>query len=147
MQAEIWNIKKIFAQNSHRINSVAILVKKMKIGKYKKEMMIGFAAGLLNGLFGAGGGCVVVPALEKILKMDSKKAHGTAVGIILIISVMSAVIYVLKGNFDFKIWLPVTGGGLAGGVVGGMLLKKISGRWLGIIFGGVIILTALKMIF
>ena len=127
--------------------SVAILVKKMKIGKYKNEIIIGFLAGILNGLFGAGGGCVVVPALEKFLKMDNKKAHGTAVGIILIMSLVSAVIYIVKGNFNFGIWLPVTGGGLLGGFLGGVLLKKISGRWLGIIFGGVIIITAVKMIF
>ena len=35
--------------------------------KYKKEILIGLSAGILNGIFGAGGGCVVVPALEKFL--------------------------------------------------------------------------------
>lgn len=115
--------------------------------KYKKEIAIGIFSGILNGLFGAGGGSVVVPALEKFLKMPQKRAHATAVGIILIMSLVSSAIYVMRGNFDFGIWLPVTAGGLAGGVLGGALLSKISGRWLKIIFGVVIIVTAVKMIF
>ena len=115
--------------------------------KYKKEIIIGLLSGVLNGLFGAGGGCIVVPCLEKFLGVPQKKAHATAVGIILIMSVVSSVIYVLRGQFDFSIWLPVTIGGSIGGVLGGLLLSKISGKWLRTIFGTVIIITALKMIF
>lgn len=90
---------------------------------------------------------MVVPALEKFLKMPSKKAHGTAVGIILALSLVSAVIYVLRGQFNLKIWFPVTAGGFVGGLAGGALLSKISAKWLKIGFGAVIIATALKMIF
>ncbi len=115
--------------------------------KRKKEIIIGFAAGLLNGLFGAGGGSVVVPALEKFLKMPSKTAHGTAVGIILLMSIVSAIIYVVRGQFNFSLWVPVTIGGFIGGFVGGAVLTKISGKWLKIIFGVVISVTAIKMIF
>lgn len=115
--------------------------------KHKKEIIIGFIAGILNGLFGAGGGSVVVPALEKFLNMPPKRAHGTAVGIILALSAVSAVIYVLRGQFNLKVWLPVTAGGLIGGLVGGAVLSKISPKWLKIGFGGVIIVTAIKMIF
>ncbi len=115
--------------------------------KHKKEILIGLTAGVLNGIFGAGGGSVVVPALEKFLKMPSKTAHGTAVGIILLMSTVSAVIYIMRGQFNLSIWFPVTVGGFTGGFVGGALLSKISGRWLKIIFGAVISITALKMIF
>ncbi|MBE7011935.1 MAG: sulfite exporter TauE/SafE family protein [Ruminococcaceae bacterium] len=115
--------------------------------KYKKEIIIGIVAGILNGLFGAGGGCIVVPALEKFLDFPQKKAHGTAVGIILIMSIASAVIYVLRGKFNFSLWIPVTVGGCIGGIIGGKLLSKIAGKWLRTIFGVVIIITSIKMIF
>ena len=115
--------------------------------KYKKEIIIGLLAGILNGIFGAGGGCVVVPALEKFLDFPQKKAHGTAVGIILIMSVASAVIYIIRGNFDVKLWIPVTVGGCIGGIIGGKLLAKIAGKWLRTVFGVVIIITSVKMIF
>ena len=114
---------------------------------HKKEIIIGLAAGILNGLFGAGGGSVVVPAMEKFLKMPAKRAHATAVGIILLMSVVSAAIYIFRGQFSLKIWIPVTVGGAVGGFLGGFLLAKISARWLKIIFGAVIIVTAVKMIF
>ena len=103
--------------------------------KYKKEIIIGLLSGVLNGLFGAGGGCIVVPAAEKFLGFSQKKAHATAVGVILIISIVSAVIYIMGGKFDFSLWLPVTIGGSAGGLFGGFLLSKISGKWLRSIFG------------
>ena len=115
--------------------------------KYKKEILIGLFAGVLNGLLGAGGGCVVVPALEKLLDFPKKKAHATAVGIILIISVTSAVIYLLRGDFDFGMWGKVTIGGIAGGVVGGKLLSVIPEKWLRLIFGIGIMVTSVKMIF
>ncbi len=115
--------------------------------KYKKEILIGIVAGILNGLFGAGGGCIVVPCLEKFLNIPQKKAHATAVGVILIMSIVSAVIYIIRGQFNFSLWLPVTIGGSVGGVLGGLLLPKISGKWLRVVFGTVIIITAVKMIF
>ena len=104
--------------------------------------MIGVTSGVLNGLFGAGGGCVVVPAMEKFLDMDEKKSHATAIAVIFLMSAVSSVLYIRGGWFDFSLWLPVTLGGLIGGALG----AKISVRWLKIVFGSVIIVTAVKMI-
>ena len=115
--------------------------------KYWKHILIGILSGFLNGLFGAGGGSVVVPAMEKFLDIDEKKSHATAIGIILLFSLVSMGFYLYKGFFDFKLWIPVTCGGVAGGLVGAKLLSKISKKWLKIIFGGVIMVTAVKMIF
>lgn len=118
-----------------------------KVKKHTKEIIIGLFSGILNGLFGAGGGSIVVPCLEKFLKIEPKKSHATAVLIILLMSVVSSVIYFFRGEFDFKIWVPVTLGGILGGFCGGKLLNRISVKWLKIIFGTVISITALKMIF
>ena len=111
-----------------------------------KMVVIGVVVGFLNGLFGAGGGSVVVPAMEKFLGVDAKKSHSTAIAIILMMSVVSSVTYVSKGFFDFKLWLWVSVGGIAGGFVGAKLLGKIPKRWLKIGFGAVICVTAVKMI-
>ncbi|MBQ7109122.1 MAG: sulfite exporter TauE/SafE family protein [Clostridia bacterium] len=115
--------------------------------KYKGHILIGLISGILNGLFGAGGGSVVVPAMEKFLGTEEKKAHATAIGVIFMMSVVSSVFYIRGGYFDFKIWLPAAIGGVAGGMLGAKLLSKISVKWLKIIFGGVIVVTAVKMIF
>ena len=115
--------------------------------KHWKEIAIGLATGVLNGLFGAGGGSVVVPAMEKFLKIDEKQSHATAILVILMMSVVSSVFYIRAGFFDLKLWLWVSAGGVLGGFVGARLLKKIPKRWLKIGFGGVILVTAFKMVF
>ncbi len=117
------------------------------IKKYNRHILIGLLSGLLNGLFGAGGGSVVVPAMVKFLNIEQKKAHATAIAIILVMSAVSSIFYIRGGYFDFKLWLPVTMGGVVGGTIGAKLLSKISVRWLKIIFGSVILVTAYKMIF
>lgn len=115
--------------------------------KYRKHILIGVGSGILNGLFGAGGGSVVVPAMEKFLQMETKKAHATAIAVISRMSAVSTLFYLTHGYFNFKLWVLVTIGGVAGGVVGAKLLGKIPKRWLKLVFGGVILLTAIKMIF
>lgn len=116
------------------------------IKKHWKKIVIGLITGILNGLFGAGGGSVVVPAMEKFLGIDEKKSHATAIAIILMMSVVSSFIYVRRGFFDMRLWLLTSCGGVAGGLTGAKLLAKIPKKWLKIIFGGVIGITAVKMI-
>ncbi len=117
------------------------------IKKYHRHILIGLISGILNGLFGAGGGSVVVPAMVKFLKTEQKKAHATAIAIILVMSAISSFFYIRNGYFDFGLWLPVTLGGVIGGMVGAKVLDKISVKWLKIIFGSVILITSFKMIF
>lgn len=115
--------------------------------KYIRHILIGLVTGLLNGLFGAGGGSVVVPAMETFLDMDERKSHATAIAIILVLSIVSSFFYIRQGFFDFWLWLPLTIGGMAGGMAGAKFLNKIPKRWLKIIFGSVIMATATKLIF
>ena len=115
--------------------------------KYTRHILIGLVTGVLNGLFGAGGGSIVVPAMEIFLDMDEKKSHATAIAIILMLSVVSSIFYIHRGFFDLWLWIPVTIGGMTGGAVGAKFLAKISKRWLKIIFGGIIMITAVKLIF
>lgn len=112
-----------------------------------KEIAIGFGTGILNGVFGAGGGSVLVPLMERCLKLDEHRAHATAIPVILMMSAVSAFLYVRQGYFDLKLWLFVSIGGLAGGFLGARFLKKVPKKWLKVGFGGVIIITAVKMIF
>ena len=117
------------------------------VKKYYKHILIGIFCGFFNGLFGAGGGSLAVPAMEKFLDIDSKKSHSTAILIILILSCVSSFLYVKSGYIDIKLLIPVTIGGIIGGAVGAKLLARISVRSLKIIFGAVILVTAIKMIF
>lgn len=119
----------------------------LKIKKYSIYALIGLASGILNGLFGAGGGCVLVPAMEKFLNTKEKESHATAVGAVLLLSVSSFIFYLKNGQFDTKLWFLTALGGLLGGITGAVFLNKISIKTLKIVFGAIIITTALKMIF
>ena len=104
----------------------------------------GGAAGLLNGLFGAGGGLAAVPLLHHA-GLDTKESHATSIAVILPISVFSLIFYLTAGHVslsDSLIFLP---GSLIGAVMGGLLMRKIPPIWLRRIFGGFLIWAAVRL--
>ena len=108
--------------------------------------LFGFFVGIINGLLGAGGGLLAVPALKK-LGMDQKDAHRNAVAVILPLSIFSAALYLFRGNVavgDTLIFIP---GGLIGAGVGTLLLKKISPKWLAVIFGAFMVYSGVRLFF
>ena len=113
-----------------------------------KKLTIGIVTGFANGLFGSGGGTIVVPAMERFLGVEEHKAHATAISIILPLSVLSLLIYLWKTGLGevWEIALWASAGGLAGGVVGAKLLRRVSGIWLHRIFGGFMIAAAVRLI-
>lgn len=111
----------------------------------QKTIFIGLITGLANGLFGSGGGTVVVPCMEKYLDIDAHKSHATAIAIILPLSVLSAIIYLFKADIPWIETIVVSVGGIIGGFIGAKLLNKISGRWLHIIFGAAMLMAAVRM--
>lgn len=117
------------------------------IKKHGVKALIGLFCGFLNGMFGSGGGTVVVPLMEKILHLSPTKSHPTTILVILIFSLTSSFFYISKGYFNFKLWFYISIGGILGGVIGAKILSKIPKKWLKIIFGGVILFGALRMVF
>ena len=107
----------------------------------------GVAAGLVNGLFGAGGGMVLVPLLIRWGKLEDKKAFSSAVCIILPLCLVSIAVYGRKDIFPIREALPYLAGGLAGGVLGGILFKKVSPQFLHKIFGLIILWGGLRLLF
>ena len=111
----------------------------------QKTIFIGLITGLANGLFGSGGGTVVVPCMEKYLDIDAHKSHATAIALILPLSALSAIIYLFKADIPWIETIAVSVGGIIGGFIGAKLLNKISGRWLHIIFGAAMLMAAVRM--
>lgn len=114
--------------------------------RWLKSAIIGVVSGILNGMFGAGGGLMAVPLIEKLLKAEPKKAHATSVAIIMPLSVVSAFLYYKGEYIDFSSALKFVPFGIVGAIVGGILLKKISNVWLRRIFGAIMIFSAIRMV-
>ena len=106
----------------------------------------GLVSGFLNGLFGSGGGTLIVPFLEIFLKLDPKKSHATAILIIFSYTLISLVFYGFSGRLDFPLALKVSAGGVLGGLLGAKLLNKLSGRFIRIGFGAVMVLASAKLL-
>lgn len=121
----------------------------MKKDKSKKtwiKIICGTFVGLLNGLFGGGGGMVVVPVLKDVLKYETKKAHASAIFIILPLCITSVITYLLNNTYNFSHFLPVTVGVVLGGVVGALLLSKLKGKIINIVFIIFLIAAGVKLI-
>lgn len=116
------------------------------MNKKIKLVISGIFAGLCNGLFGSGGGTLVVPCLEKFAEIKEQKAHATAILVILPLSAVSFAMYSNKINPDFSIIAPVVSGGIFGSVLGSVFLKKLSGTFLRRMFGIFILFAAFRMV-
>lgn len=111
-----------------------------------KIIVIGFITGVVNGLFGSGGGTIVVPAMIFSLGIEDHKAHATAISIIFPLSVISTFIYFRHGDIDLKSALLVTVGGIIGSFIGAKFLNKIPSNILRKIFGIFMIFAAIRMV-
>ncbi|WP_429083287.1 sulfite exporter TauE/SafE family protein [Brassicibacter mesophilus] len=112
-----------------------------------KILFIGFVTGIVNGLFGSGGGTIVVPAMIFLLGVEDHKAHATAISIILPLTIISTYIYFRHGILDLRPALLVTIGGVLGSFIGAKLLNKIPCNILRKIFGVFMIIAAIRMVF
>ena len=111
-----------------------------------KCIVAGGLAGMLNGLFGAGGGLVLVPLFIGWLQLEEKKAFATSVAVILPLSVVSYVLFCAQGGNVWKEALPYLLGGVAGGFLSIKLFRNISAVWLHRLFGILILYGAVKAV-
>lgn len=112
--------------------------------KNKLFYLWGAVVGILNGLLGAGGGMVAVPALRT--KMSAKEAHATSVSVILPICAVSALFYIQRGAVTIFDALPYLMWGIIGSVIGTFILKKLSGKALRKIFAIFMLWAGIRLI-
>ena len=112
-----------------------------------KNSLIGIFTGFVNGIFGSGGGTLLVPILNNIVKVEEHKSHATALSIIIFLTSASSVIYISKGTYDISLTLKVAVGSVIGGIIGAKLLSKVTRKFLRISFGAIMLLASLRMVF
>jgi uncharacterized protein len=88
-------------------------------------LVIGLAAGVAGGMFGIGGGAIMVPAMVLLLGMDQKFATGTSVAAqILPIGILAAVVYYRNGNLNIKHALIIAIGLIIGNLFGALFANQ-----------------------
>lgn len=112
-----------------------------------KKILIGVSAGVISGLFTAGGGLILVPAFMYMLKMEPKKTRSTSIFCILPMVITTAIIYSKNNLINWKTGLYCAIGGILGGAVGAILLNKVHDKYLKIIFAIFLIYASYNMLF
>ena len=90
-----------------------------------KKIILGVLAGIICGLFGTGGGMILVPAFIYMLKIEPKKARATSLCCMLVMVIASSFFYYKNNYIDWKVGLLCAIGGIAGGYLGAKILKKV----------------------
>jgi uncharacterized membrane protein YfcA len=111
-----------------------------------KLAAIGTAAGLFSGLFGVGGGTVIVPLLVLWLGYDERAATGTSLAAIGFIAAFGAAAQGLYGNVHALdaalVGVPAVGGVL----IGAWLQQRIHERAISLLFAAVLVASAIELI-
>jgi len=103
---------------------------------------IGTAAGLFSGLFGVGGGVVIVPLLVLWLGFGEREATGTSLAAIAIIAVVAAAAHGAYGNVHLREGMLVGLPAVAGVLAGTGLQRRISTRAISLLFAGLLVVVA-----
>jgi uncharacterized protein len=110
-------------------------------------LVTGLLAGVLAGIFGVGGGVIIVPALVYFLGFSQHKATGTSLAVLLPPIGLAAVLeYYRHGNVDLGAAVVVASGALVGAWAGAVLANKLPGPVLRLLFGVFVVIMGLYMI-
>lgn len=115
--------------------------------KILKNAIIGILAGFITGFFSAGGGMIILPAIIYFMNLDEKKARGTTIFIILPLAITAIVFYYKENYFDIPMGIKCAIGGIIGGVIGTKMLKKVSDKFLKLVFIVFLLYASFNMIY
>ncbi len=93
-------------------------------------VLAGACAGLVAGVFGAGGGLVLVPLLGVLTSLQDREVFAVSLSIILPVCLVSIAVTAMTVGIDFPSALPYLPGSALGGLAAGIWGKKIPAVWL-----------------
>jgi len=111
-----------------------------------KLTAIGTAAGLFSGLFGVGGGTVIVPLLVLWLAYDERVATGTSLAAIVFVAAFAAATQGLYGNVNLRDAVLVGGPAVVGVVLGAALQQRVRSRAISVLFALALVASAVELV-
>ena len=109
--------------------------------------LLGIVAGVLSGLFGVGGGTVLVPLFLYILKMDIHTATGTSLAVIIPTAIFGTLFQSSAGQVNWKIAIVVGVLACAGSYIGVKLNVVLPPQNLQKIFAVFLFIIAIQLFF
>jgi len=111
-------------------------------------ILLGIIAGIASGMFGIGGGVIIVPALVGLLKFDQKTAAGTSLATLLLpVSIGGAIVYYQNGLLEVDVAAPVAIGLIVGAFAGARIALGLPSKTIKRIYGIFLFFVGLYFIF
>ena len=114
-------------------------------GPLVKDVLLGLVVGVFSGLFGVGGGIILVPLLVLLMRTEQKQAQATSLVVVALGASSGALTYALAGSV---LWISVPfliAGGILGSWLGTIAVKKLRARWLQILFALLLVAAAVRI--
>jgi len=111
-------------------------------------VLMGVAGGFLSGMFGIGGGLIMVPMLLWLTTASQKEAQGLSLGFI-IFTALAAFLsykYTFSIKMDYRVVALLGVGGIAGAFLGAYAMNHMPTLWLSRLFACLMILAAVKLL-
>lgn len=111
-----------------------------------RDLAIGLAVGIFSGMFGVGGGLVLVPFLVLVMHVAQKRAQATSLVMVALAATSGAITY---ARADSVAWLPslvLVAGGLIGTLVGTTWVTRTPDRRLQLLFGLLLLAATARMV-
>jgi len=114
---------------------------------YMELLLIGLISGFAGGMFGIGGGAIMVPAMVLLIGLDQKLATGTSLAAqILPIGILAALVYYKNGNLNIKYGIAIALGLLIGNYFGALFtnLPYVSSQTMTVLYGLFMLIIGLR---
>lgn len=108
--------------------------------------LIGLCSGITSGLWGVGGGVVMVPAMVYLLGMDIKLAVGTSLAVIIPTAFSGTFKHYQLGNVDWKVALSIVPMAMVGSYLGAWITSEIASATLKRVFGGFLLFVGFRLL-
>ncbi|MDO8210515.1 sulfite exporter TauE/SafE family protein [Conexibacter sp. CPCC 206217] len=115
-------------------------------GRTLRLAAIGTAGGLFSGLFGVGGGTVMVPLLLLWMGYEARSAAATSLGAIVLIAGFAAATQGLYGNVDVLSGVLVGVPAIGGVLIGTWLQQKLPSDTIAFAFAGLLVVAAVNLV-
>lgn len=120
----------------------------MNVSVFISLVIIGLLAGFLSGTLGIGGSVVMIPLLMIWVSFSQHEAQGTSLAVLSVpVTFLAAYNYYKEGQVNWKFAVIIAVTFIIGGYLGSKIALSINQSLLKKIFGGVLLLVAVKMIF
>jgi uncharacterized membrane protein YfcA len=113
---------------------------------FRRCAVLGAVAGFLSGMFGVGGGILIVPMLVLLAGFVQRLAHGTSLTAVLPIAVSGVIGYAMEGEVDWPVAASLIVGAVVGAVIGAKALHTLPERKVAVGFVILMVASALRLL-